>query len=141
MTTIITGEQGVNTFTRHGLEEYVSDCVIFLDHRVSEHVTTRRLRIVKYRGSTHGTNEFPFLIDEKGISVMPITSLGLKHVARKERVSSGIPRLDNMLGGKGYFRGSSVLVSGTAGTGKTSVAAHFVDAACRRGERCLYFAF
>jgi circadian clock protein KaiC len=141
MTAVITGEQGTNTLTRHGLEEYVSDCVIFLDHRVSEQVSTRRLRIVKYRGSSHGTNEFPFLIDEKGISVIPITSLGLRHIARKERVSTGIPRLDNMLEGKGYFRGSSVLVSGTAGTGKTSLAAHFVDAACRRGERCLYFAF
>jgi circadian clock protein KaiC len=141
MTAIITGEQGTNTFTRHGLEEYVSDCVIFLDHRVSEQVSTRRLRIVKYRGSSHGTNEFPFLIDESGINVMPITSLGLKHKVTDERISSGIPRLDTMLGGKGYYRGSSILVSGTAGTGKTSVAAHFVDAACRRGERCLYFAF
>jgi circadian clock protein KaiC len=141
MTAIITGEQGTSTLTRHGLEEYVSDCVIFLDHRVSEQVSTRRIRIVKYRGSMHGTNEFPFLIDEKGITVMPITSLGLKHVVTDERVSSGIPRLDTMLGGKGYYRGSSVLVSGTAGTGKTSVAAHFADAACRRGEKCLYFAF
>ncbi len=141
MTAIITGEQGVNTFTRHGLEEYVSDCVIFLDHRVTEQVSTRRLRIVKYRGSAHGTNEFPFLIDERGINVMPITSLGLKHVVTDERISTGIPRLDVMLAGKGYFRGSSVLVSGTAGTGKTSLASHFLDAACRRGEKCLYFAF
>jgi circadian clock protein KaiC len=141
MTAIITGEQGTNTLTRHGLEEYVSDCVIFLDHRVSEQISTRRLRIVKYRGSSHGTNEFPFLINESGITVMPITSLGLRHVVTGERVSTGIPRLDNMLEGKGYFRGASVLVSGTAGTGKTSVAAHFVDAACRRGERCVYFAF
>ncbi len=141
MTAIITGEQGTSQFTRHGLEEYVSDCVIFLDHRVSEQVSTRRLRIVKYRGSTHGTNEFPFLIDEEGITVMPITSLGLKHVVIDERVPTGIPRLDTMLGGKGYFRGSSVLVSGTAGTGKTSVAAHFADAVCRKGERCLFFAF
>src|SRR5512139_2855969 len=141
MTAVITGEQGSSQFTRHGLEEYVSDCVIFLDHRVSDQVSTRRLRIVKYRGSTHGTNEFPFLIDEEGITVMPITSFGLKHVVINERVPTGIPRLDIMLGGKGYFRGSSVLVSGTAGTGKTSVAAHFADATCRRGERCLFFAF
>ncbi len=141
MTTIITGEQGEKTFTRHGLEEYVSDCVIFLDHRISEQVSTRRIRVVKYRGSTHDTNEFPFLIDEKGITVMPITSLGLRHTVTNKRVSTGIPRLDAMLGGKGYYRGSSVLISGSAGTGKTSFAAHFADAACRRGERCLYFAF
>jgi circadian clock protein KaiC len=141
MTAIITGERGENALTRHGLEEYVSDCVILLDHRVSNQISTRRLRIVKYRGSTHGTNEFPFLIDERGIAVMPITSLGLKHTVTSQRISTGIPRLDTMLGGKGYFRGSSVLVSGTAGTGKTSVAAHFVDAACRRGERSVFFAF
>ncbi len=116
MTAIITGEKGENTLTRHGLEEYVSDCVIFLDHRVSDQISTRRLRIVKYRGSTHGTSEFPFLIDEKGISVMPITSIGLKHLVTSKRISSGVPRLDNMLGDKGYFRGSSILVSGTAGT-------------------------
>ena len=127
--------------TRHGLEEYVSDCVIVLDHRATEQVSTRRLRIVKYRGSAHGTNEYPFLIDEDGFSVLPITSLGLEHEASDERISTGIARLDAMLGGKGYYRGSSVLVSGTAGTGKTSLAAHFADAACRRGERCLYFAF
>ncbi len=141
MTAIITGERGENALTRHGLEEYVSDCVILLDHRVANQISTRRLRIVKYRGSTHGTNEFPFLIDERGIAVMPITSLGLKHTVTSQRISTGIPRLDNMLGGKGYFRGSSILVSGTAGTGKTSVAAHFVDAACRRGERSIFFAF
>jgi circadian clock protein KaiC len=141
MTTIITGEQGEKTFTRHGLEEYVSDCVIFLDHRVSDQVSTRRIRVVKYRGSAHDTNEFPFLIDEKGLTVMPITSLGLRHTVTNKRVSTGIPRLDAMLGGKGYYRGSSVLISGSAGTGKTSFAAHFADAACRRGERCLYFAF
>jgi circadian clock protein KaiC len=141
LTAIITAEQGTNTFTRHGLEEYVSDCVIFLDHRVRDQLSTRRIRIVKYRGSAHGTNEFPFLIDERGITVMPITSLGLKHVVTDERVSSGIQRLDLMLGGKGYYRGSSILVSGTAGTGKTSIAACFADASCRRGERCLYFAF
>jgi len=141
MTAIITGEQGEKTFTRHGLEEYVSDCVIFLDHRISEQVSTRRIRVVKYRGSAHDTNEFPFLIDEKGITVMPITSLGLRHTVTNKRVSTGIPRLDAMLGGKGYYRGSSVLISGSAGTGKTSLVAHFADAACRRGERCLFFAF
>jgi circadian clock protein KaiC len=141
VTAIITGERGVGTLTQYGLEEYVSDCVILLDHRVTEQVSTRRLRIVKYRGSSHGTNEFPFLIDKKGISVVPITSLGLAHDASTERISTGIPRLDTMFGGEGYFRGSSVLVSGTAGTGKTSVAAYFADAACRRGERCLFFTF
>jgi circadian clock protein KaiC len=141
MTAIITGEKGENTLTRHGLEEYVSDCVIFLDHRVTEQLSTRRLRIVKYRGSTHGTNEYPFLIEEKGISVLPITSIGLNHPVSTQRISTGIPRLDTMLGGKGYFRGSSILLSGTAGTGKTSSAASFIDAACRRGERCIFFAF
>ena len=141
MTAIITGEKGDHTFTRHGLEEYVSDCVIFLDHRVTDQLSIRRMRIVKYRGSTHGTNEYPFLIEEKGISVLPITSIGLNHPVSTRRISTGIPRLDTMLGGKGYFRGSSVLLSGTAGTGKTSTAASFVDAACRRGERCISFAF
>ena len=141
MTTIITGEQGEKTFTRHGLEEYVSDCVIFLDHRISDQVSTRRIRIVKYRGSAHDTNEFPFLINENGITVMPITSLGLRHIVTNERISTGIPRLDAMLGEKGYYRASSVLISGSAGTGKTSFAAHFADAACRRGEKCLFFAF
>jgi circadian clock protein KaiC len=138
---VITGEQGERTLTRFGLEEYVADCVIFLNHKVDQQIATRRLRIVKYRGTAHGTNEYPFLIDEQGFSVMPISSIGLDHAASSERVSCGIPRLDTMLGGKGYFRGSSILVSGTAGTGKSSMAAHFVDAACRRGERCLYFAF
>ncbi len=141
MTAVVTAEQGQSTFSRHGLEEYVSDCVIFLDHRVKDQVSTRRIRIVKYRGSAHGTNEFPFLIDKTGIVVMPITSMGLRHRASDERISTGIPRLDTMLGGKGYFRGSSVLISGTAGTGKTSLASQFVDAACARGERCIYFAF
>jgi circadian clock protein KaiC len=141
MTAIITGERGDHTFTRHGLEEYVSDCVVFLDHRVTEQLSTRRLRVVKYRGSTHGTNEYPFLIEETGISVLPITSIGLDHPVVTERISTGIPRLDTMMGGKGFFRGSSVLLSGTAGTGKTSVAASFVDAACGRGERCIFFAF
>jgi len=140
VTAIITGERGGATLTRYGLEEYVSDCVILLDHRVDGQISTRRLRIIKYRGTTHGTNEYPFLIDHGGISILPITSLGLSHHASRERVSTGIERLDSMLEGKGYFRGSSVLVSGTSGTGKTSLAAHFADAACRRGERCIYLA-
>jgi len=139
VTAVITAEQGDGTLTRHGLEEYVSDCVILLDHRVRDQISTRRLRVVKYRGSSHGTNEYPFLIDEQGIWVLPITSLGLEHKAASERVSTGIESLDQMLGGKGYYRGTSILISGTAGTGKTSIAAHFVDAACRRGERCIYF--
>jgi circadian clock protein KaiC len=141
VTAIITGEQGDTGLTRYGLEEYVADCVIMLDHRVDGQMATRRLRIVKYRGSAHGTSEYPFLIDTGGFSILPITSLGLKHDASVERVSSGVPRLDAMMGGKGYYRGSSVLVSGTAGTGKTSLAAHFVAAATARGERCLWFAF
>jgi circadian clock protein KaiC len=140
VTAIVTGERGDRTLTRQGLEEYVSDCVILLDHRTREQISTRRLQIIKYRGSTHGTNEYPFLIDEHGISVLPITSIALEHQASSERISSGIKRLDAMLGGKGYYRGTSVLVSGMAGTGKSSLAAHFVDAACRRGERCAYFA-
>ena len=123
VTAVITGERGDGTLTRQGLEEYVSDCVILLDHRVTDQVSTRRLRIVKYRGTTHGTNEYPFLIDEDGFSVLPITSLGLQHHVSEERISSGVPRLDTMLGGKGFFRGSTILVSGTAGTGKTSLAA------------------
>ena len=141
VTAIITGERGEGVLTRHGLEEYVSDCVIVLDHRVSDQVSSRRLRVVKYRGSTHGTNEYPFLIDQDGISVLPVTSLGLQQIASKARIPTGVARLDAMLGGAGYFRGSSVLVSGTAGTGKTSLAAHFADAACRRGERALFLAF
>jgi circadian clock protein KaiC len=141
VTAIITGERGENTLTRYGIEEYISDCVIVLDHRVTNQRSVRRLRIAKYRGSSHGTNEYPFLIDEDGISIFPVTSMNLAHKASVARVPSGIPRLDVMLGGKGYYRGSSILVSGTAGSGKTSVAAHFVDAACRRGERCLYFLF
>ena len=141
VTAIVTAERGEGSMTRHGLEEYVADCVILLDHRVTDQVSTRRLRIVKYRGSLHGTNEYPFIIGKNGISVLPITSLGLEHVASKTRISSGIKELDNMLDGKGFYRGSSVLISGTAGTGKTSLAATFVDAACRRGERCLYLAF
>jgi circadian clock protein KaiC len=140
VTVIITGEKGEGLLTRQGLEEYVSDCVILLDHRVNEQVSTRRLRIVKYRGSAHGTNEYPFIIDERGLEVMPVTGLHLEHAASSERISSGVESLDAMLDGKGYFRGSSILVSGTAGTGKSSLGAHFVDAACRRGERCLYLA-
>ncbi len=141
VTAVITAERGEGALTRHGLEEYVSDCVILLDHRVIDQVSTRRLRIVKYRGTAHGTNEYPFLIDEGGFSVLPVTSLGLQHEVSDERVSSGIPRLDTMLGGKGFYRGTTILVSGTAGTGKTSLAAHFVNAACERGERALYFSF
>lgn len=141
VTTIITAERGDGSFTRNGLEEYVSDCVILLDHRVSDESSIRRLRIVKYRGSTHGTNEYPFLIDEDGFSVLPVTSLGLNHSTTQARISTGIPRLDTMLSGKGYFRGSTVLVSGTAGTGKTSIASQFVEAACKRGEKVLYFSF
>ena len=141
VTAIITGERGNETLTRQGLEEYVSDCVIMLDHRVNEQTSTRRLRIVKYRGSLHGSNEYPFLIDESGFSVLPVTSLGLEHIVSNERISSGIKALDDMLEGKGYYRGSTVLVSGTAGIGKTSTAAHFAEAACKRGERVLYFCF
>jgi circadian clock protein KaiC len=138
---VITAERGDGMMTRFGLEEYVADCVILLDHRVTEQMSTRRLRIVKYRGTLHGTNEYPFLITEKGISVLPISSLGLDHKASSERVSTGVQELDEMLGGQGYYRGSTILLSGTAGTGKSSLAAAFVDAACQRGERCLYFAF
>jgi len=142
LTTVITAEQDQpDRLTRNGIEEFVSDCVIVLDHRIREEISTRRLRIVKYRGSTHGTNEYPFLIDDEGISVLPISSLGLNHDAPSERVSSGIARLDGMLGGKGFYRGSSIQVSGIAGTGKTIIAACFIDAACRRGERSLFFAF
>jgi circadian clock protein KaiC len=141
VTAIITGERGEGTLTRQGLEEYVSDCVILLDHRVIDQVSTRRLRVVKYRGSTHGTNEYPFLIDEDGISVLPITSVGLRHAASNERIPSGIAGLDAMLGGEGYYRGSTILVTGTPGSGKSSTAAHFALAACQRGERCLYVAF
>jgi circadian clock protein KaiC len=141
VTTMITAETGRGTLTRHGLEEYVADCVILLDHRVSEQLSTRRLRVVKYRGSAHGTNEYPFLLDESGLSVVPITAVGLAHEAQTKRVSSGVRGLDQMMGGKGFFRSSSILISGTAGTGKSSFAAHFASAACERGERCLYFAF
>jgi circadian clock protein KaiC len=138
---VITAERGAETMTRFGLEEYIADCVILLDHRVTEQISTRRIRIVKYRGTLHGTSEYPFLIGKKGISVLPITSLGLEHKVSRERISSGVRDLDDMLDGKGYYRGSSILISGTAGAGKTSLAAAFVDAACQRGERCLFFAF
>ena len=141
VTAVITAERGRESLTRHGLEEYVSDCVIVLDHRVYDQIATRNLRVVKYRGALHGTNEFPFLIGSEGISVLPITSLGLNHRASSERIATGIPRLDSMLGGQGFFRGSSVLLTGTPGTGKTIVAANFAHAACRRGERALFFSF
>jgi len=138
---IITAEQGTGTLTRFGIEEYVSDCVLLLDNRVTNQITTRRLRIVKYRGSAHGTNEYPFLIDAQGVSVLPVTSAGLAHTASDDVISTGIPGLNQMLGAGGFYSGTSILVSGTAGTGKTSLAAHFVEAVCARGERCLYFAF
>ncbi len=141
VTAVITGERGDGSLTRQGLEEYVSDCVMLLDHRITEQVSTRRLRVVKYRGTSHGADEYPFLINEDGISVLPITSAGLEHVVSEERISTGIPDLDSMMGGQGYYRGSTVLVSGTAGSGKSSVAAHFASAACERGERCLYLSF
>jgi circadian clock protein KaiC len=141
VTAVITGERGEGTLTRHGIEEYVSDCVIVLDHRVTEQTSTRRLRILKYRGSLHGTNEYPFLISESGVSVLPITSLGLQHTVSAERISTGVARLDSMLGNGGFYRGSTVLVSGSAGTGKSTLAAQFCDATCRRGDRALYFAF
>ena len=141
LTAVITCERGEGTLTRYGLEEYVADCVILLDHRVENQISTRRMRIIKYRGTSHGTNEYPFLIDENGFLVLPITALGLNHKASTERISSGIRRLDTMLDGHGFYRGSSVLVSGTAGTGKSTIGAHFVEAACKRGERALFFAF
>jgi len=141
VTVIITGEQGDKTLTRYGIEEYVSDCVIFLDHRVHNQISTRRLRIVKYRGSKHGTNEYPTLIDEHGLSVLPISSIGLNYAVSNERVSTGVPRLDAMMAGKGYYKGSSILLSGMAGTGKSSLAAAFVDSLCRKGKRCMYFSF
>jgi circadian clock protein KaiC len=141
LTTILTAERGDGTLTRHGLEEYVSDCVILLDHRINDQISARRMRIVKYRGTKHGADEYPFLIDEEGISILPVTALQLQHKVSNERVSSGVPDLDEMLEGKGYFRGSSILLSGTAGSGKTTLAASFADATCRRGDRCLYIDF
>jgi circadian clock protein KaiC len=141
LTAIVTAERGEGNLTRYGLEEYVSDCVILLDHRVKNQISERRLRIVKYRGSSHGADEYPFLIDERGMSILPLSALQLQHKVWNERVSSGIPDLDKMLEGKGYYRGTSILVTGTAGSGKTSVSAAFIDAACRRGERCLFIDF
>lgn len=141
VTAIVTAERGDGALTRQGMEEYVSDCVILLDHRVNEQVATRRLRVVKYRGTAHGTNEYPFIIDERGVEVVPVTSVGLNHSAADERIETGIPELDAMLGGSGLYRGSTALVSGTTGTGKTSVACKMAEASCRRGERVLYFAF
>lgn len=141
VTAIITGERGEGQLTRHGLEEYISDCVILLDNRVHEQIMTRRLRIVKYRGSAHGTNEYPFLIDDQGISVLPITGVGLDHPTSNELVPTGVADLDAMLGTGGFYRGSSILITGAAGTGKTILASHYADATCRRGERCLFFAY
>ncbi len=141
ITAVITAERGEGSLTRHGLEEYVADCVIVLDHRIHDQVSTRRLRVIKYRGSLHGTNEYPFLIGETGISVLPVTSLGLTHKAPTSRISTGIPRLDTMLGGQGYYKASSILISGTAGTGKTSLSSSFVEKVCKSGGRCLYFSF
>jgi circadian clock protein KaiC len=140
VTAIITGERGEGTLTRYGLEEYVADCVILLDNRVHDQLSTRRLRVVKYRGSAHGTNEYPFLLDEQGITVMPVTSSGLAHDASTERMGTGVADLDQMLEGKGYFKGSSILVSGMAGSGKSTLAAHFANATCAAGHRCIYFA-
>lgn len=141
MTTVITGERGDGQLTRHGLEEYVSDCVVLLDHRVIGQVSTRRLRIVKYRGSTHGANEYPFLIDTKGISVLPLSSASMDYAVSNKRISSGLPELDEMLGRKGFYRGSTIMLSGTSGTGKSTVAACLAHATCLRGERCIYFSF
>jgi len=141
VTAVITCERGEGTLTRYGLEEYVADCVILLDNRVHNQISTRRMRIIKYRGTSHCTNEYPFLIDDSGFSVLPITSLGLTHKASTEYVSSGIERLDRMLNGHGFYKGSSILVSGTAGTGKSTLSAHFIEATCARGDRALFFAF
>lgn len=141
VTTIITGEKAEGSLTRHGLEEYVADCVMLLDHRIEKQNSTRRLRVVKYRGSSHGTNEYPFIISKTGISVLPITSAGLKHRVTSEKISSGIDEFDSMMNGTGFFRGSSILLSGTAGTGKSIFTAHSIRAACERNERCVYFAF
>ena len=141
VTVIITGEQGENTFTRHGLEEFISDCIILLDNRVRQQVSTRRIRVIKYRGSKHGTNEYPFVIDKDGLSVIPITSAGLDHPGSAEKVSTGVPSLDKMFDQGGYARGSTVLISGTAGTGKTSLAVSFALERCKKGERCLYVSY
>src|SRR5215472_13210696 len=141
VTALVTGERGEKSLTRYGLEEYVADCVILLDHRVTDQITTRRLRIVKYRGSSHGTNEYPFAIDQEGFSVLPVTSMGLKHKVSNEVVSSGVPDLDAMLEVRGFYRGTSVLLSATAGMGKTSFASAFARSVCEKGERAMFFAF
>jgi circadian clock protein KaiC len=141
LTTVVTAEQGEGTLTRHSLEEYVSDCVILLDHRIQDQISTRRLRVVKYRGTKHGADEYPFLIDDSGLSVLPVTAATLNHKISRDRVSTGISDLNTMMQGKGYYRGSSILVTGTAGSGKTTLACHFADATCRRGGRCLYIGF
>jgi circadian clock protein KaiC len=141
LTTVVTAERGDGTLTRYGLEEYVSDCVVALDHRVNDQISTRRMRIVKYRGSAHGTDEYPFLIDHKGFSVLPLSAIRLNHQVSRDRISSGVKDLDAMLEGKGFYRGSSVLVSGTSGSGKSTLAAHFANEACRTGKRALYIAF
>lgn len=141
LTAVITGEQGQGgRLTRFGIEEYVSDCVIVLDTRLHDDVSTRRLRVAKYRGSTHGTNQYPFVITERGFAVLPLTAMGLTYDAPDDRISSGVPALDEMLGG-GILRASTVLVSGSAGTGKTTIAAQAVEAACERGERALFVTF
>jgi circadian clock protein KaiC len=141
LTAVVTAERGEGNLTRYGLEEYVSDCVIFLDHRVNEQVSTRRMRVIKYRGSSHGADEYPFLIDEQGFSVLPSTSMKLDHQASRQRISTGVKDLDDMLEGKGLYRGTSALVSGTAGSGKSSLASHFADHTCASGKRCLYVLF
>ena len=141
VTSVVTAEEGENGHSRHGFEEYIADCVVHLDHRIRSQLSTRTLRVVKYRGSSHGTNEYPFLIDEGGVHVLPVTSIGLDHTVTSERVSSGIARLDHMLGGAGFYRGTTVLVSGTPGSGKSSLAAHYITAACARGERVLAFTY
>jgi len=142
VTTFITGEPGQgNSYTRHGLEEYISDCIIFLDNRVRDQTSTRRIRIIKYRGSNHGTNEYPFVIDSTGLSVIPITSTGLDQPGTSEKISTGVPALDSMFKGRGFTRGSTILVSGTAGTGKTSLAASFAVERCKQGERCLFLSY
>ena len=141
VTTVITGERAQNSFTRHGLEEFITDCIILLDNRVRQQISTRRVRVIKYRGSNHGTNEYPFVIDANGLSVIPITSAGLDHPGTAEKVSTGIPSLNKMFAGKGYTRGSTILISGTAGTGKTSFAAAFANASCENNERCLYLSY
>jgi circadian clock protein KaiC len=141
VTAIVTAERGEGSITRHGLEEYVSDCVITLDHRVVDQLAIRRLRIVKLRGSSHGTNEYPFLIGDAGFSVVPVSSFDLEHVASDDVVPTGVADLDGMIGKGGFYRGSTTMISGESGTAKTTFASFFADAACRRGERCLYLAF